>query len=267
MTPLEKFGLVYLKREDLNPTGSAKDRALEAQVNHLVGLGHTSAVISSTGNAAISASHFCSLHSLDLTVFVSPKTNTNKLKLINAKIITTNKPVSSAFKFAKSTHSYFLRQSTDPIAHSGYSQIGQELLKQLPTVTSIFIPVGSGSTLIGISQNLPQSVKIYAVQPASHPPISSIFDHHFIPENTTITDSLNAKLLPLKSKVVTVLTQHQGGGVVVQDKDVKNLHQLLLHHQINTSAEGALALAGYHKIIKTLPPNELPVILLTGTLR
>jgi len=57
-TDLIKLDDFYIKREDLNPTGSAKDRALFYQVNNLQKLGFTNAVISSTGNAAISASYF-----------------------------------------------------------------------------------------------------------------------------------------------------------------------------------------------------------------
>ena len=35
MTPLEKFNSVYLKREDKNLTGSAKDRAIIEQLKNL----------------------------------------------------------------------------------------------------------------------------------------------------------------------------------------------------------------------------------------
>ncbi len=255
MTPLIKFESVYLKREDYNQTGSAKDRAISLQIANLIKNNYKSAVISSTGNAAISAQFYCQQNNIPLTIFVSPKTNPQKLKLLT-NYQTSLQPISQAFKFAKQNNAYFLRQSTDPVAIDGYSQIGQELIEQLPQITSLFVPVGSGTTLLGISQKLPKSVKIYAVQPASYCPIASYFDNTFVPETTTVTDALGAKLLPLKNKILSTIT----GGIVVQNADV-------LSQTIDTSPEGNLAFAGYLKAKKLFPVGDYPVILLTGTKR
>ncbi|MFZ2153238.1 MAG: PLP-dependent lyase/thiolase [Microgenomates group bacterium] len=250
MTPLEQFGLVFLKREDKNITGSAKDRAIDLQTNQKM----THAVISSTGNAAISAQYFCHLKNIQLTTFISPKTSLQKIKLIDNPIVT-DKPISESFKFSKKNHSYLLRQSTDPIALLGYQKIGQEIIVQCPLITSLFIAVGSGTTLLGISQALPKSVKIFAVQPASHCPIASHFDKDFQPESMTITDALNTKLLPLKQKVIDACFS----GVVVQNKDILPT--------IDTSAEGNLAYAGYLKAKTRHQLGNYPVIVLTGTQR
>lgn len=268
MTPLVGLNQIYLKREDQNPTGSAKDRALSLQVDHLISQGFTSAVISSSGNAAISADYFCHQKNIDLTIFVSPKVNPQKLLLItSAKVITTHQPISSAFKFAKDNHAYFLRQSTDPIALTGYATIGQEIIDELPQVSSIFIPVGSGTTLLGISQKLPENVKIFAIQPACHCPIASFFDHQFTTESNTITDSLSAKLLPLKNRIIDTINQSGGSGIVVQNLDVVQQLQFLKENNISTSSEGALALAGYQKARRIFDIGNYPVILLTSSYR
>jgi threonine dehydratase len=268
MTPLAKLGSVYLKREDLNLTGSAKDRAVKLQIKNLQDLQYPSAVISSTGNAAISADYFCHQNHIPLTVFVSPNVNPQKLALItHSQIITTDKPISEAFKFSKSNQSYFLRQSTDPVALTGYSQISEEIMKDLPKITSIFIPVGSGSTLLGISQKLPSTVKIFAVQPASNCPIASVFDTNFTPETTSLTDALTAKLLPLKHKVISAIKKSGGSGLVVQNSEVVKYHQYLKSQNITTSPEGALAYAGYLQAQKTFDIGQFPVILLTGAQR
>jgi len=266
MTPLVKIGNVYFKREDFNLTGSAKDRSLELQIKNLIKQKYLSAVISSTGNAAISAQYFCAKYGINLTIFVSPHTDKSKLKLI-ANYIVSPRPISDAFKFAKTNHSYLLRQSTDPISLLGYQKIGQEIIKQLPQVSSIFIPVGSGTTLLGISQKIPNSIPIFAVQPASHCPISSLFDHDFVPETSTITDALGVKLLPLKNKVITAINSHLGQGIVVQNKQVVQSQNFLSSNNIFTSPEGALALAGFNKIKSQVNIGNFPVIILTGAKR
>lgn len=266
MTPLIKLGKIYFKREDQNPTGSVKDRAIPAQIKHLKELGFTSAVISSTGNAAISALHYCQEYGLGLTIFVSPKINPTKLKLLSGAQ-QTPKPISSAIKYAKSHHTYLLRQSTDPIALTGYQTISKELIDQLPKITSIFLPVGSGTTLLGISQTLPQNVKIFAVQPASCCPIAKIFDQNYTPEIETITDALSVKLLPLKNQVIAAIKKSSGQGIVVQNQSVLETQNFLSQNQIVTSPEGALALAGLFKIQKADLAGDFPVILLTGAKR
>jgi threonine dehydratase len=270
-TPLIKLENIYLKREDLNQTGSAKDRAVVFQIENLKKQGFNSAVISSTGNAAISASYFCQLNKIELTIFLSPKVNPHKLELIkktNSKIFFSDKPISDAIKFAHSNKAYLLRQSTDPIALIGYQQIGQELINDLPQITSIFIPVGSGTTLLGISQSLPKSVKIFAIQPASNCPLSKYFDSNYQPEVENITDAISVKYLPLKSQIISAIKNSQGTGLVIQNKDILSTQKILESNKIQTSLEGTLALSGLKKAQnQNLDIGSYPVILLTGCQR
>lgn len=270
-TPLIKLENFYLKREDLNQTGSAKDRAISLQIDHLKKNGFDQAVISSTGNAAISASYYCQSKKIRLTVFLSPKINPKKLSLIkknNNQIIFSNKPISDAIKYGKQNNSYLLRQSTDPIALTGYQKIGKEIIDQLPQITSIFIPVGSGTTLLGIYQAIPKTVKIFAVQPASHCPIASLFDKNFIKENNNITDAISVKYLPLKTEIINSIKNSQGSALVVQNKEILDCQKFLKSHNIKTSLEGALALSGFKKAVKNnFDIGSYPVIVLTGCLR
>ncbi|MDD4785329.1 MAG: PLP-dependent lyase/thiolase [Candidatus Shapirobacteria bacterium] len=254
-TPLIKLENVFFKREDLNITGSAKDRAIISQIDNLKKQNFSSAVISSTGNAAISAAYFCHLNQIKLTVFLSPKVNQNKLDLIkknNCQIIISQKPISDSIKFAKKNNVYLLRQSTDPSALIGYQEIGKELTKELPKITSIFVPVGSGSTLLGISQTLNPSVKIFAVKP----------------ENTILTDALTVKYQPLKNKVISAVKNSKGSELIIQNKEILKTQKILESNNIKTSLEGAMAYAAYKKAIKNnFDVGDYPVIILTGCQR
>jgi threonine dehydratase len=257
MTPLNKIDQIYLKREDQNITGSAKDRSISLQLETLIKQNYKEAVISSTGNAAISAQYFCNKFNIPLKIFVSPKTNPKKLELLK-NYTTSLKPISDAFKYAKINNAYLLRQSTDPTSIFGYSEIGNEILKQLPQVTSVFVPCGSGTTALGIAASIKN---VWIVQPASHCPLASHYDKNYIPESETITDALGAKLLPLKNQIFKEIKY----GAVVQNQQVKEAQEFLSSHYIDTSPEGALALAGYFKFIKDA--GSFPVILLTGAKR
>lgn len=267
MTPIDNLGQeVFFKREDLNLTGSAKDRALISQIQNLRSQGFTSAVISSSGNAAISAQYFCHLHHIPLTVFVSPHISPTKLaKIRNYQV--SSQAISDSIKYAHANHAYLLRQSTDTSAIIGYQAIGREIIHQLPHVTSIFVPVGSGTTLLGIAQSVPESIKIYAAQPASNPTICRYFQSNYTPEPTSPTDSLTVKYLPLKSRVTESIKAHQGSGIIISAADCILAQNYLISQGFTTSAEGALAYAAYQQAKLSTNVGDTPLVVFTGSPR
>lgn len=259
MTPLTKIDQIYFKREDKNITGSAKDRVIPLIINEIIKNNFKEAVISSTGNAAISAQYFSQKANLKLTTFISPKISKDKLKNLKNPIIS-DKPISDAFKYAKKNNAYLIRLSTNPLSLIGYQEITKEVLKQLPQTDGIFVPAGSGATALGIAS---VHKNVFIVQPASYCPLASQYDKEFTPEKENITDALSAKLLPLKKEIVTKIKN----GIVVQNEDIKNANLFLEKNNIKTSPEGALALAGYFKYTKNKKQIKYPVILLTGAKR
>lgn len=270
-TPLIKIDNLHFKREDLNPTGSAKDRSLPLQVKKIKELNLNQAVISSTGNAAVSAAYYCQQNNIKLTVFLPKTISPEKLKLIKkypCQINLSLKPISDAIKFSKNEKAYLLRQSTDPIALLGYQKIAQELNQQLPQISSIFIPVGSGTTLLGISQKLSPTIKIFAIQSAANCPISQKFDSQFTPETQLLTTALSVKFLPNKNQILSQIKKSNGSGLVINNSEILKCDQFLKSKKISTSLEGALTLAGYFKA-KSLhfQIGDYPVILLTGAKR
>lgn len=270
-TPLVKLDNFYLKREDKNITGSAKDRAIPFQIANLIQKGFNKAVISSTGNAAISAAYFCQQKKIELTIFLSQKISPQKLSILKqfpSEIIISPKPISDAVKFSKLNQAYLLRQSTDPISLDGYQQIGQDIMSQLPQVTSIFVPIGSGTTLIGLSQKIPKTIPIFGAQSAANCPIGKLYDQDFVPENRLITDALSAKFLPQKKALTDIINNHEGFVFTIQNQAIVSASHYLESKNIVTSLEGALCLSAYQKAINNnYLVGDFPVILLTGSKR
>ncbi len=261
-TALTQVGNVFFKREDQNPTGSVKDRAIPGQIDYLISSGFKSAVISSTGNAAISTQYYCQQKNIPLTIFVSPHAHPQKLKLLK-NVQKSYQPISDAIKFSKINHAYLLRQSTDPVAIKGYQSLGQEITKQLPRITSVYLPVGSGATLLGVAQILPANVKIFAVQPASNPSLAKFWRQPYTPEKQTITDALSVKTLPLKDRLIDTINRHHGLGVIVQNQEVITAQNDL--KSLSVCPESALAYAGFIKTKKLA--GAYPVIIVTGVKR
>jgi len=152
-TPLEKVGDFWLKREDLSPTHSHKFRSLIYQISFLKSKKISKAVLSSSGNAAISSSYYAKAAGVKLFTFLSDKTPTEKLAAIQTKNII---PIISIkpLRLAKYAIKHFglpdLRPSQDATAVIGFETLGFELFEQNPAIQNIFSFATSFSSLQGM---------------------------------------------------------------------------------------------------------------------
>lgn len=273
-TPIVKICNLYLKREDQNPSGSVKDRAIIRQIEKAVEKGFGKAAISSSGNAAISLAYWARKTPLKTSVFLSPKTNRKKierLERLDSKIVFSQKPIRDCFHYCQKNSAYNMRQSLDPEAIKGFSLLGEEIKKQLKSKNlnpkAIFFPVSSGTTLLGTGSVLAKmKIASFAVQPANHCPLSSLFDSDFQPEEKVIADGLVAKVIPKKKEITNLLKNSGGSGLVVQNSRIIEASNLLRSEGVVTSYEGALAVAGAQKAIekKMFSESDKLLILLTG---
>lgn len=275
-TPLIKIDSFLLKREDLNPSGSVKDRATVVQLAWAKNNGFSRVAISSSGNAGISVAYWARRFSLGVSVFVSPKINPLKLRRLSQfeiKIITTLKPISDCIKFCQKEKAYNLRQSKDPRAIEGFAALGRELAQQLKKENpeAIFFPVSSGATFRGVMRGLlPSGLSLapFIVQPASHPVLAKRWDPQFIPEQEHLAEALVAKVIPCREEIVKLVEEGGGGGMVVQNQRILKWHQWLSGKGLITSLEGALSLAGVEKAReeRRISPKATVICLLTGRL-
>lgn len=269
-TPVKKIENIYFKCEYLNLSGSVKDRGISFQVEKLRQSDAKSAVISSSGNAAISAAYYCQAAGIDLQVFVSPKVNQAKLKILEklgCKVTKTVKPISAAIKYGKENKSANLRQSTDPNATFGYEAIAGELEKQISNIDAIFLPVSSGTTLVGIASGFAKIgylPSFHLVQTEAVHPLASLFDHKFTPRKKSLADAIVAKFTPREDEILEIINKSKGFGWVISDEEMRNAKQWLLSHDLNCSYEGAAALASLRKAEKSGFKYNKPVCLLTG---
>lgn len=272
-TPLLKKGGIFFKREDLNPSGSVKDRAIVFQLKKVKEEGKKRVALSSSGNAAISLGFWAKKFGLKATVFVSPKINPNKLSFLQTlplEIKITPRPISQCFRFCRQEKAVNLRQSTDPNAWRGFSFLGKELKNQLAQrgvfQGAVFFPVSSGATLRGVCQQLTgPGWRFFIVQPASHPPLASLFDREYQPEKKHWCDALVARVIPFREEIIALVKKSGGGGVVVQNREIIRASSWLEKKGIKTSFEGAATLAAVWKLKeKGVLKNENLICLLTG---
>lgn len=269
-TSLKYIDGIFFKCEYENPTGSVKDRGLAYQVSKLKEAGVSEGVISSSGNAAISASAFCKLANINLYIFVSDNINRGKLKKlkeINSHILIRAKPLSDAVKFAKEKNVPNLRQSTDRYATYGYETIAYELLLDEPDIDAVFFPVSSGTTLTGVFHGFLKKMKlpaVHAVQTTKVNPIASSFDKDYQSALSSLADALVARYTSRHGDVREIIKKSEGWGWVISDTEILQAFEWLHKNRLYCSYEGACTLAAYRKALRKGYKYNKPVCLLTG---
>ncbi|MCA9392124.1 PLP-dependent lyase/thiolase [candidate division WWE3 bacterium] len=277
-TPLVEVDGLYLKLENKNPTGSVKDRGLSNQIYHLLLEGKETAVISSSGNAAIAASYYAQEAGVDLYCFVPrtmPPDRLEKLLTFNSNVTVTDNAIAEAESFASQTGYPLIRQSVDKNAQEGYTSLSKELSRQLEGAgvsieqTSVFFPVSSGTAVSGFFKGLVQSAQrpqIHIVQTSAVFTLAGEFDQ---PEKRKARSFVTGIVARRKENtyfndVMEAVRSTKGTGWVVSDTEIKASMAWLTDHDVKSSNEGALALAGLFKARERgFALNPVPVVIIT----
>ncbi len=276
---------LIFKREDLNPSGSHKDRLLAYQVSTAKENGEKILIISSSGNAAVSASAYCKLAGIKLFVFVSPKTDKEKLAAIaktgpstsfgaGATIIVSKHALTLADLAAKKFGIKNLRPGADANYYYGLKSIAFEIFERCGEIDAIFIPTSSASTLLATAEahndlikngGIDKMPEIYAVQTAKIHPIAENFDKDFVVEKESSARGIVSKNIPREKleKILKVIKESGGGGVAVSNKQIAKARKALEQNNIITGYESAASFAGVIKLKEKISGKKI-VVLLTG---
>lgn len=266
---------LYLKREDHNPTGSHKDRMTAFMMSAHLAFDKTTSekpetqkqfVVSSSGNAAISAIRFAQIAKAKLYIFISPKTPQEKIERLtkaanqldiaedNVQIITkedsenlkpkvffTDRAVSDSIKFAKKYNLTLLRGSTDKYATQGFRTIAQELVENGTLFTDMFIPSSSGTTVLGIYEGyLKQNEQKIKLDPTTIPLIIPRF--HVIQTETVhpISEEFDKSFTPQKESIAQAITDkvsHRKTEIVKVIKETNGFGWIVSDKEIKAAQE------------------------------
>ena len=265
---------IWFKDENANPTGSFKDRCLAYQISYYYSLGKKEFVISSSGNAAISAGSIVKLLSdATLDIFFSHNINPKKLdKLLNLKnkrihLIQDFKAKSAAIVFAKKENKINLRASSDSIALIGYKTIAYELAIKAKNSDGIFIPTSSGTAALGIAlgfKDLGIDIPIFICQTTKINSIAREFDSDFHPTKTSLADAIVDRVAHRKLQLIELIKKTNGDAFVISDEELILAREKMLEGGKNFSYNSLLGLAG---LLKSKQQNKkilFPIILASG---
>jgi threonine synthase len=244
---------LWLKREDLSPTGSHKARSLGYLCSHLLAEGRDQAVISSSGNAAIAAAAFASLAGMRLLSLVSPLTPRAKLNVLMTHpqlTVLSDRPVALLHHAVGEWGLADLRGSVNPLAPNAYRGIAAELVAGDP-VEAVFVFSSSGATALGLSQGF-EALATPGSQPRLHVveglpggeltrPWYPGGGHRGAGEASF--SELGARRSRLAPAVRRALRQSGGRGWRIGGAELAGMRELGRSHGLETSWEGLAVLA------------------------
>ena len=285
----EKELIVRLKREDQNPNGSFKDRSLAFQISSYFQKGEKSLVISSSGNAGISAVSYAKMAGIGMHVFVSNELSEDKLKRLElvakhgdvnkedeiepkVTIHKSERAKSDGIKFALNNHLTNLRGSTDDTAVVGFRTLGYEIAKVTDIVDSVFVPCSSGTSTLGIYEGLREMEaeltgkfpQIHIIQTTKVNPIAKEFDRNFEESETSLGDAIVDNVAHRKDDVVELVKKSGGSGWVISDIEILEAKELLETEKIFVSNTSALSVAGIIKAARANYNINSPLAIISG---
>ena len=158
---------IYLKREDLQPVFSFKNRGAYNKIVNLTPKQKDAGVIAaSAGNHAQGVAVSCKklkINCLIVMPITTPEIKVKAVKQHGAKVLlhgdNYDAAVKEAKKIAKSNDFAFVHPFDDKYTIAGQGTIGKEILESDQGYDVIFVPVGGGGLLAGVSAWISQKAK------------------------------------------------------------------------------------------------------------
>jgi len=285
-----RTGTVYAKSEQLNLTGSIKDRMAlhildEATRDGRIGPGST-IVEATSGNTGISFAAIGTAFGYPVTIFMPDWMSRERMDLIRgfgARVVTVSREdggflgcIARAEARAAEDPSVFLpaqfSNSANPLAHEATT--GPEILEQLRSndvdLDAFVAGVGTGGTVMGVGRALRQynsRIRIHPIEPAESPTLSTGYKcgKHRI---QGISDEFIPPVVQLK-ELNDIIAVHDGDAILMAQKLARELG---LGVGISSGANmvGAIALAthmGDGANVATVFPDSNKKYLTTDLLR
>lgn len=289
-TPLTKLSSnIYVKMENLNPTGSFKDRgstilisALHKQIKKKKGY----IAEDSSGNAGASIAAYATRANLKAKIYVpenvaGPKFN--QIQFYNTEVTKVkgnrNKVAEEAQKPEKGK--FYVGHILHPLFREGIRSLAYEIVEQLDwqAPERVYLPVSAGTLLLGVIngfQHLTESnminkiPKIIACQTQQVSPLYHRFkDLRYTPPEkvTSIADALVSTNPPLLELMVKSLKETNSDAITVNENEILEAFKELARLGFFVEPSSAVAYAAYKKQLnnKETTKNEKTVIILTGT--
>lgn len=287
---------LYFKLENLNPSGSYKDRFAAAFISSMKSKGQSLCVATSSGNTGAALSAYSAAAGVQCVLIIvdgAPVPKIRQMQLYGSTTVMVN-------EFGKNTEvtknvfdelDRITREIGVPLPVSAYcycpegmqgvQTIIYELMEAL-TVDHVFSPSGGGGLTLAMARGVSswsftnstaQKPRVHCVQPVGNDTIATALrlgldQPSVIAGATTKISGLQVPNILDGNEVIRACRALGGNGYTVTDEDVFNFQKKLAQQEgIFSEPAGAVALAGLAKAVelKEVTKNEKIVCLVTGS--
>ncbi len=254
---------IYVKKENLQLTGSFKIRGAFNKLSQLTQIQRDKGVVAaSAGNhaqgLAYSAQHF----ECDATIFMpeaTPLTKVSGVKSYGAQVILKganyDESYAHATAFAKEYEKEFIHPFADDAVIAGQGTIALEILAECQDLDMIIVPIGGGGLISGIAiaaKAINPNIKIIGVQASGANAMKTSFEMQIVSNSKsvkTIADGIAVR--DATPMMLDYILEYVDEIVEVEEQEIANAILFLLERQkLVVEGAGAVTVAAMmHKKI------------------
>ncbi|MCR5514878.1 MAG: threonine ammonia-lyase [Lachnospira sp.] len=252
---------VYLKPENMQYTGAYKVRGAYYKISTMSEEARKRGLITaSAGNHAQGVAFAAKKYNVKATVVMpttTPLIKVNRTKGYGAEVIlygnVYDEACEYAIKLAKEQGLTFVHPFDDLEVATGQGSIAMEIIKELPTVDYILVPVGGGGLATGVStlaKLLNPNIKVIGVEPAGANCLQASLKAGAVttlPTVNTIADGTAVKTPG--SKLFPYLQKNLDDIITVPDEDlIVSFLDMVENHKMVVENSGLLAVAALKQL-------------------
>ena len=241
---------VFLKTENLQVTGSFKVRGSYFKISQLSDEEKSKGVIAcSAGNHAQGVALAATKNGIKSTICLpdgAPISKVEATKRYGANVCLVKGVYDDAYNKAielRDKEGYtFIHPFNDPDVIAGQGTIGLEILRQLPDVDVVVVPIGGGGLISGVAYTIKQlkpSCKVYGVQAQGAPSMEHSVTDGKIETLNAVNKIADGIAVKTPGDLTFELCQKYVDGIVTVSDDEIALAILTLLEQQKLIAEGA----------------------------
>ncbi len=277
--------MLWVKQDQLFPTGSYKDRGAAVLVSKMKELGVDYCVEDSSGNAGCAVAAYCAQAGIACEIYVPADTAQAKLaqiQLYGARLVRvpgSREDTARAVMAAAENH-YSASHSWNPFFYHGTKTFAYEVCEQLgwraPEV--VILPVGNGTLLLGAALGFGELVRagiisnaprLVAVQSESCAPLAQAWAQNLptipaIEKKDTLAEGIAIAAPVRGSQIVEAVRQSGGEFITVSDIQIKASLKALARQGFYIEPTAAATTAGVDKYLDGHRREELVVSVFTG---
>lgn len=278
---------VYLKPENMQYTGAYKVRGAYYKISTMSEEARKKGLITaSAGNHAQGVAFAAKKYGVKATVVMpttTPLIKVNRTKGYGAEVVlygdVYDEACEYALKLAEEKGLTFVHPFDDLDVATGQGSIAMEIIKELPTVDYILVPVGGGGLATGVStlaKLLNPNIKVIGVEPAGANCLQASLKNGKVttlPTVSTIADGTAVKTPG--TKVFPYLQKNLDDIITVPDEDlIVSFLDIVENHKMIVENSGLLTVAALKqlkvkdkKVVSILSGGNMDVITMSSVVQ